>query len=98
MIFKSHHNLYLVFGFSWKIRIGNTNLTSDSEVQILDILFTHVHPQYAAAVAYYDVAILETHNLTLSRNVRPVCLPKLPSEDVHQYDNNFVHLIVFFSG
>ena len=76
-----------------KIRIGNRNHKSDSEVKILDILATHIHPQYVPTVAYYDVAILETEKLNFSRKVRPVCLPKLPSEDIHQYDNDFVQLI-----
>jgi len=42
--------------------------------------------------AYFDVALLQTQHLTLSKSISPICLPDWPSDDVHKYDNYHVEL------
>jgi hypothetical protein len=43
---------------------------------ILDILDAFIHPKYVGAKAYFDVAILETKNISFSRGIKPVCSPR----------------------
>jgi hypothetical protein len=65
--------------FRFKVRIGDKKHSSkedDANLLILDILGAFKHPQYVGAQAYFDVAILETKNITFSRGIRPVCFPR----------------------
>ncbi len=58
----------------------------------MDILNQTTHPDYDGVTSYFDVALLETSPVTLSKSIIPICLPALPSNDIHKYDNYFVEL------
>ena len=80
--------------FSWKIRIGDFNLGSDSDdghAEDLDIIEKFVHNKYDGVKSYFDVAILKTKQIT--RAVSPVCLPQEVNKDIHKYDNHHAELI-----
>jgi hypothetical protein len=82
--------------FSWKIRIGDTNHNSsadDANVEELSIIDATKHPKYKQSFPYYDVAVLKTLNITLSKGKIPVCLPNSPNIDVNKYDDKFAELI-----
>ena len=52
--------------FSWKIRIGNWDLSSVESVVISNIEDAQIHQDYDSSTSYYDVAILTVPTLTLS--------------------------------
>ncbi len=81
--------------FRHKILIGVSNhaLRRNKNAIELEILNQFIHPNYDGVTSYYDVAILETASLVFSTAIRPVCLPEIPSEDIHKYDNDYVELI-----
>ena len=63
----------------WKVRIGDQKHNSkrdDGNLLILDILNYFKHPENDGVRAYFDVAILETENVTFSRGISPVCLTR----------------------
>jgi hypothetical protein len=63
----------------WKVRIGDTNHVSDKDdinLAILDIQDIAKHPQYNGITAYFDIAVIETDDVTFSKGVSPVCLPR----------------------
>ncbi len=81
--------------FRHLIRIGDTNLTSENDNKYaidLAILDSFVHPNYDTVRSYYDVAIFETASVEFSERIRPICLPGIPSNDIHKYDNDHVEL------
>ncbi len=65
--------------FRFKARLGDQNHNSiddDTNLLILDIQETIVHPDYDHESAYFDVAILVTERIRFTRGIRPVCLPR----------------------
>ncbi len=58
----------------------------------MDILTTVAHPDFNREISYYDVAVILTENITLSRLISPICLPDSSSEDIRQYDHRYVEL------
>ncbi len=85
----------ILFQFRFKIRIGDTNHASvhdDKNAIDLVIYSQTIHPKYNSVTSYYDVAILETSPITFSKFISPICLPQLPSGDIHKYDNYFADL------
>ena len=85
----------ILFNYRLKIRIGDTNHASpydDRNAIDLDIYNISIHPMYNSVASYYDVAILETSPVTFSKFISPICLPQLPSDDIHKYDNYYVDL------
>lgn len=86
----------ILFLFRYKIRIGDTNHASklgDRNAIFLDILTQTIHPKYNGMASYYDVAVLETSPVTFTKLISPICLPQLPSDNIYEYDNDFVDLI-----
>ena len=82
--------------FRWKIQIGDFNHGSDKDdgnAKNLEIIKKFVHPNYDGIKSYFDVAILETEEITFSRAISPVCLPNTISNDIHAYDNDQAELI-----
>ncbi len=80
----------------WKIRIGDFDLGSDKDdgtAKNLDIIKKFIHPEFDGVASYFDVAILETEEITFSSKVKPVCLPNMPSKNIHKYDNDQAELI-----
>ena len=51
--------------FSFKLRVGNPNLSSE-EGDIIEVLSATTHPTYDKAKAYFDVAVLETRPLNFT--------------------------------
>jgi hypothetical protein len=47
---------------------------------ILDIQKVTLHPNYNGKTAYFDIAVVETANVTFSKFIIPVCLPRSISE------------------
>jgi hypothetical protein len=84
-----------MFLLRFKIRIGDTNHVSENDnknAMDLEIKKQKIHPKYDEISSYYDVAILETSPVTISKFISPICLPEMPSDDIHKYDNDFVEL------
>ncbi len=55
---------------SWMIRIGDSNHASglgDRDAVDLEVINKEVHPDYKPPAAYFDVAILETLPVKLSK-------------------------------
>jgi len=80
----------------FKVRIGDTNHASekdDRNVVDLEIFNQMLHPKYNKLASYYDIAIFETSPVIFSKSISPICLPTIPSDDIHKYDNYFVELI-----
>jgi hypothetical protein len=44
---------------------------------ILDIERVFLHPRYDGVTAYFDIAVVETRDVTFSNFISPVCLPGL---------------------
>jgi hypothetical protein len=78
--------------FRWKIRIGVFDLSTDNGY-VLQILNSFVHPKYDYKSSYFDIAVLETKNIQISRRINPVCLPERISYDVDKYNNNQAQLV-----
>ncbi len=84
--------------FRWKIRIGDSNQSSDQDDgngKVFEIVKEKVHPLYNGVSVYYDVAVLETDEIPISRSISPICLPESVSSDVNKYDNDLAELIVW---
>ena len=82
--------------FRWKVRIGDFDLKStrdNGNAKDLDIIKIFVHPKFDGEASYFDVAILETEEITFSRAVRPVCLPNKINNNIHKYDDDQAELI-----
>jgi len=60
---------------------------------VVNIIDKSVHPKYDGVSAYYDVAILKTNEITISRAINPVCLPEGISHEINKYDNDLAELI-----
>jgi hypothetical protein len=54
----------------------HTQEDDDANLVILDIINNLTHPFYNGQTAYFDVAILETETVNISRGVTPICLPR----------------------
>ena len=92
---STYLNVHMSITFRWKIRIGDFNLGSDSDdrnAKDLGIIKKFVHPNFDGIASYFDVAILETEEMTFSKAIRPVCLPML-SNDIKAYDNDQAELV-----
>jgi hypothetical protein len=77
------------------IRVGDVNHESandDGNAKNLRIVNKFIHPGYDGVASYFDIAILETEEITFSRAIRPVCLSML-SYDIRKYDNDQVELV-----
>ncbi len=63
----------------FQIRIGDWNHKSDRDdtnLLILNVTASFKHPDYTGATVYFDIAVLETEEITLSKFRTPVCLPR----------------------
>ena len=59
------------------MRIGDSNhLSKTVNTQFLEIKGVFIHPNYNGISSYFDIAIVETANVTLSYFVSPICLPR----------------------
>lgn len=80
----------------YKIRLGDVNLSSledDRFVVERTVNQMIMHPKYDNFSAYYDVAIIEMdQEVTFTIGVKPVCLPRKPTANVHNRDKTFVTL------
>ena len=52
-----------------------------------------IHPKYDKIAVHFDVAVLETEEISLSRFIMPVCLPETRFTNVEEYDGKIVDLI-----
>ncbi len=59
----------------------------------MTIIDKSVHPKYDGVSAYFDIAVLKTNEISISRAINPVCLPEGISLDVKKYDNDLAELI-----
>jgi hypothetical protein len=65
--------------FRFQIRIGDWNHKSDlddTNLLILNVTASFKHPDYTGDTVYFDIAVLETEEITLSKYRTPVCLPR----------------------
>jgi hypothetical protein len=79
LIVSSFFNFRTIFFSTWKVQIGDQNHASendDANLLILDILSIAKHPLYNGVAAYFDIAVIETTNVTSSEAIRPLCLPR----------------------
>ena len=59
------------------MRIGDSNhLSKTVNTQFLEIKGVFIHPNYNGNSAYFDIAIVETANVTFSYFISPICLPR----------------------
>ena len=75
--------------FGLKIRLGDTNLTSNDDdkfVQEFEIEQIHQHPKFIHGKAYYDIAVLKIPDVVFTVRVRPICLPNPEVFNIYQYE------------
>jgi hypothetical protein len=59
----------------------------------LEIVNSHLHPKYDGKSSYFDIAVLETEEIEISRKISPVCLPENISYDENEYKNDQAQLL-----
>jgi hypothetical protein len=58
------------------VRLGDQSHARKTEnTLILDIKAVSLHPDYDLKTAYFDIAVVETENVTFTNYISPVCLP-----------------------
>jgi len=95
LIVKIYLYVFLFLTFSlcrWKIRIGAYNLSTNNG-NVLQIVNSFVHSKYDGKSSYFDIAVLETEEIQISRRISPVCLPEKINYDANKYDNNQAELV-----
>ena len=71
-----------------KVRIGHFDHSIRSLTKTLDVIRKIPHPMYIEGVAYFDIAILQTANVTYT----PVCLPQVSAANYEKFDYRSVEL------
>jgi hypothetical protein len=80
---------------NWKIHVGDFDFSIPKFRQNgidVDIKYVNVHPLYNKN-AYFDIAIITTNQIKFTIHIKPICLPKYSSTEIHKYDRNHVDLL-----